>query len=85
MNKEEILITLDFCKMVCKYMETDVKLNPLYGYAINYGEIQEWSDKYTSICKECMSGENAIAQVADDLTEAMYNFAQIIKKHHVHK
>ena len=79
MNKEEILITLDFCKMVCKYMETDVKLNPLYGYAINYGEIDEWVEKYPNLCEDFMVGESKLSEVADELVHAMYKFASMVK------
>lgn len=74
--------TLDFCKMVIEYMKLDDEINPLNGYAINYGEIDEWVKKYPILAKECMEGDNPIADVSDELVEVMYKFAIMTKYVH---
>lgn len=74
--------TLDFCKMVIEYMKLDCEINPLNGMAINYGEINEWVEKYPTLAKECMEGGTSIADISDELVEAMYKFAIMIKYVH---
>jgi hypothetical protein len=77
--------TLDFCKMVIEYMKLDCEINPLNGYAINYGEINEWTEKYHNMCETCMEGHNDLADAADNLVLSMYEFAKIASKWYVHK
>ena len=69
--------TLDFCKMVIEYMKLDCEINPLEGYAINYGEINEWVNEYPNLCEEFMIGESELSEVADELAHAMYKFASM--------
>ena len=71
--------TLDFCKMVIEYMKLDCEINPLEGYAINYGEINEWVKKYPNLCEDFMVGESKLSEVADELVHAMYKFASMVK------
>ena len=71
--------TLDFCKMVIEYMKLDCEINPLEGYAINYGEINEWVEKYPSLAREFMEGESDFSLIADELVHAMYKFASMVK------
>lgn len=73
------LTTLDFCKMVIEYMKLDSEINPLKGYAINYGEINEWVEKYPDLCKDFMIGDSKFSEVADELVYAMYKFANMVK------
>lgn len=72
--------TLDFCKMVIEYMKLDCEINPLEGYAINYGEINEWVNKYPNLCEDFMIGESKLSEVADELVYAMYKFANMLKE-----
>lgn len=71
--------TLDFCKMVIEYMKLDCEINPLEGYAINYGEINEWVEKYPDLCQDFMNGDSKLSEVADELVHAMYKFASMVK------
>lgn len=71
--------TLDFCKMVIEYIKLDSEINPLEGYAINYGEIDSWVEKYPNLCKDFMIGETKLSEVADELVYAMYKFASMVK------
>lgn len=74
--------TLDFCKMVIEYMKLDCEINPLEGYAINYGEIDSWVKKYPTLAKECMEDGTPIADISDELVEAIYKFAIMTKYVH---
>lgn len=69
--------TLDFCKMVIEYMKLECEINPLEGYAINYGEINEWVKEYPNLCEDFMLGESELSEVADELAHAMYKFASM--------
>lgn len=71
--------TSDFCKMVIEYMKLDCEINPLKGYAINYGEINEWVEKYPKLCEDFMIGESKLSEVADELVYVMYKFASMVK------
>lgn len=71
--------TLDFCKMVIEYMKLDCEINPLEGYAINYGEIDSWVNKYSNLCEDFMFGESKLSEAADELVNAMYKFASMVK------
>ena len=71
--------TLDFCKMVIEYMKLDSEINPLEGYAINYGEIDSWVKKYPVMAKDCMKGESDFSDTADELVYYMYKFASMLK------
>ena len=80
MNKASINELRDFCNMVCDYMEVDDHgINPLHGYAINYGEIDWWAKKHNEMCANCMAGENVLADYADVLTQALYDFAKFLE------
>ena len=82
MSKVSINELRDFCNMVCDYMaleeESNSYLNPLQGYAINYGEITWWGKKHHRMCADCMAGGNELANTADDLTHALYEFKMFL-------
>lgn len=73
----------DFCNMVCDYMETEQdtapQINPLNGYAINYGEINWWASKHPQMCRDCMLGENELAESADSISQALYEFKMFLE------
>lgn len=71
--------TLDFCKMVIEYMKLDCEINPLEGYAINYGEIDSWVEKYPTLAQDCSRGDSDFSHIADELVHAMYKFASMVK------
>lgn len=80
-NYRGINLPKDFIDMVFEYLEYEP--DAISDGMINYGEIDGWVEMYPELCELCMAGDNEVADAADELVDAIYNFCDKVSERKV--